>query len=52
MDLTALFQSYRNLLFAIAYRLLGSANDSEDMVQDTFADGQQAGLRQCESLFM
>lgn len=45
IDSTALFQTYKNLLFAIAYRLLGAASDAEDIVQDTFADVQQAGLR-------
>jgi RNA polymerase sigma-70 factor (ECF subfamily) len=30
------FSDYRKLLFAIAYRLLGSAADAEDVVQDTW----------------
>lgn len=45
IDSTTLFQTYKDLLFAIAYRLLGAANDAEDIVQDTFADVQQTGLR-------
>jgi RNA polymerase sigma-70 factor (ECF subfamily) len=30
------FQSYRPLLFSIAYRMLGSVMEAEDMVQETF----------------
>ena len=30
------FSEHRNLLFAIAYRLLGSAADAEDVVQDAW----------------
>lgn len=30
------FHSYQPLLFAIAYRMLGSAMDAQDMVQETF----------------
>jgi len=39
-----LFQSYQRALFDIAYRMLGTASDAEDIVQDTFADVQYAGL--------
>jgi RNA polymerase sigma-70 factor (ECF subfamily) len=36
MDRAETFDSYRPLLFSIAYRMLGSAMDAEDMVQETF----------------
>src|SRR5919198_1484005 len=30
------FETYRPLLFSIAYRMLGSATDAEDIVQEAF----------------
>ncbi|MBI1259521.1 MAG: RNA polymerase sigma-70 factor [Chloroflexi bacterium] len=36
------FESYRPLMFAIAYRMLGSAMDAEDIVQDAFLRYQGA----------
>jgi RNA polymerase sigma-70 factor (ECF subfamily) len=38
----AAFTQYRGLLFSIAYRMLGSVADAEDMLQETFIHWQQA----------
>jgi RNA polymerase sigma-70 factor (ECF subfamily) len=35
-DLAAEFETHRPLLFGLAYRLLGSASEAEDAVQDTY----------------
>ena len=35
-DSATVFEQYRRLLFAIAYRMLGSATDAEDIVQEAF----------------
>ena len=43
-----LFQSHRPPLFAVAYRMLGSASDAEDVVQDAwlrYAAAQPSDLR-------
>jgi RNA polymerase sigma-70 factor, ECF subfamily len=38
----ATFDQYRSLLFSIAYRMLGSVADAEDMLQETYIRWQQA----------
>jgi RNA polymerase sigma-70 factor (ECF subfamily) len=43
-----LFQTHRPALFAVAYRMLGSATEAEDVLQDAwlrFSSAQPAGLR-------
>jgi RNA polymerase sigma-70 factor (TIGR02957 family) len=41
VDIANLYDEYKPLLFSIAYRMLGSVADAEDMVQDTFMHAQQ-----------
>jgi len=41
-DPLATFNEYRSLLFSIAYRMVGTVADSEDIVQDAFIRWQQA----------
>jgi RNA polymerase sigma-70 factor (ECF subfamily) len=41
-DTAHVFQHYRLLLFSIAYRMLGSATDAEDIIQDAFVRWLQA----------
>jgi RNA polymerase sigma-70 factor (ECF subfamily) len=43
------FESYRPLLFSIAYRMLGSAMDAEDMVQETYLKWQDVTRSEIQS---
>jgi RNA polymerase sigma-70 factor (ECF subfamily) len=43
------FEQYRPLLFSIAYRMLGSAMEAEDIVQDTYLRYSQAKLEEVQS---
>jgi RNA polymerase sigma-70 factor (ECF subfamily) len=43
------FARYRRLLFSIAYRMLGSVSDAEDMLQETFIRWQRADAEEIRS---
>jgi RNA polymerase sigma-70 factor (ECF subfamily) len=43
------FDQYRSLLFSIAYRMIGSVADAEDMLQETFIRWQQSREEEIES---
>src|SRR5215204_3289653 len=42
MDPSEVFDRHRQLLFSIAYRMLGSVMDAEDIVQEAFVRWQRA----------
>ncbi len=46
---TQIFNQYRVLLFSIAYRMLGSATDAEDIVQEAFVRWLQASDEDIQS---
>lgn len=50
MNATEPFETYRSLLFSIAYRMLGSAMEAEDMVQETFLRYQPTSPESIRSL--
>jgi RNA polymerase sigma-70 factor (ECF subfamily) len=43
------FEQYRGLIFGIAYRMLGSATDAEDIVQETFLRWLQADAKEVQA---
>jgi DNA-directed RNA polymerase specialized sigma24 family protein len=43
------FQRHRDLLFSIAYRMLASVVDAEDMLQETFIRWQQSSQTDVDS---
>jgi RNA polymerase sigma-70 factor (ECF subfamily) len=45
----ATFSQHRGLLFSIAYRMLGTVTDAEDMLQETFIRWQQAAYEEVRS---
>ncbi len=49
-DEGAAFEEWRSLLFGIAYRMLGSAANAEDMVQETFLRWLQRDEREIRSV--
>jgi RNA polymerase sigma-70 factor (ECF subfamily) len=49
MNPTQIFEEHRPLLFSIAYRMLGSAADAEDMLQEAFLKWQQGSGPEVES---
>jgi RNA polymerase sigma-70 factor (ECF subfamily) len=44
-----IFDQYRGLLFSIAYRMLGSVADAEDMLQETFLRWQAVAMGEVHS---
>jgi RNA polymerase sigma-70 factor (ECF subfamily) len=49
MNHLAVFAEYRAYLFSLAQRILGSALDAEDLLQETFLRWQQTSLAQIRS---
>ena len=49
-DLEEVYLNYRKYAFSIAYRMLGSVADAEDVVQDCFADLQRRDLRNIDNI--
>lgn len=45
-DAVEIYERYRPLLFSIAYRMLGSVSDSEDILQEAFVSWQRASAKE------
>jgi len=50
MNLEDLYTNYKPLLFSIAYRMLGSVSDAEDVVQELFLSLQQLERGQIQNM--
>ena len=48
-DPLEVYRQHRGLLFSIAYRMLGTVSDAEDMLQETFIRWQQTPFDQIQS---
>src|SRR5258708_32926698 len=49
LDRAETFHQYRSLLFSIAYRMLGSVSDADDMLQETFIRWQKSSDEEIRS---
>lgn len=49
MTSTEIFEEYRDYLFSIAYRMLGSVMEAEDMVQEAYLRWQEVDLAEVQS---
>ncbi|WP_238996607.1 RNA polymerase sigma-70 factor [Paenibacillus pinistramenti] len=49
VELDSVYRTYRPLLLSLAYRMLGTVTEAEDLVQDVFITVQQQNLYQEES---
>ena len=49
LDRLEAFHSYRDLLFSIAYRMLGTAVDAEDVLQEAYIRWQESGATLVQS---
>jgi RNA polymerase sigma-70 factor (ECF subfamily) len=50
IDISSEFEQYRRLLFAIAYRMVGTAMEAEDIVQESYLRYQSARSAQIDNL--
>jgi RNA polymerase sigma-70 factor (ECF subfamily) len=48
-DLLQVFEQYRPMLFSIAYRMMGTVSDAEDMLQETFLRWHQSKNKRIRS---